>query len=121
MLNASLLAGAILLASYSNIIIKICAVRHGAGPANSDIMSYFLSMAQDPWVWTSAFAVALAAGLWFQILRRVELSIAQPVMALTFVLVPLAAAFFLDEALSPLRLAGIGTILFGVTLVAVSA
>jgi drug/metabolite transporter (DMT)-like permease len=121
MLNAALLTGVILLASYSNIIIKIRAVRHGGGLTNSSIASYFLTMAMDPWVWTSAIAVALAAALWLQVLRRVELSIAQPIMALTFVLAPLAAALFLNESLPPLRLGGIGLILLGVIFVARTA
>jgi drug/metabolite transporter (DMT)-like permease len=74
-------------------------------------------MALDPWVWSTVSA-AVATGLLYLIaLRELELGIAQPLFALVFVLVPLAATFILGEHLPPLRIAGLVLIFVGVMLV----
>ncbi len=121
MTSALFLAAAILLACYSNIVIKMRATVLGGGPNKQDIISYFLSMAFDPMVWTAVVAFVSATVLWLLVIRRVELSVAQPIMALIFVLVPLAASVFLGETLPPLRIAGIVCISLGVFLIARTA
>jgi multidrug transporter EmrE-like cation transporter len=121
MTNALYLAVAILLNSYSNIVIKVRATDLGSARADKGIASYIVSMALDPWVWTAAVAFASAALLWLLVVRRIDLSVAQPAMALVFVIVPLAAMQFLGEPMPPLRMAGIALILLGVIFVARTA
>jgi drug/metabolite transporter (DMT)-like permease len=55
------------------------------------------------------------------VLSRVNLSFAYPMIALTYVLVPLAAWLFLNEpAIPPIRWVGMCVIIVGVVLVAQS-
>ena len=62
---------------------------------------------------------AVGAVIWLIVLSRVDLSFAYPMIALTYVLVPLAAWLFLNEpAIPPMRWIGMGVIIAGVVLVA---
>ena len=63
---------------------------------------------------------AAAVMVWLQVLSRMALSIAFPLMGLSYVLVYLGAAAWpaLDEPLSLQRFAGTGLIMCGVALVA---
>ncbi|MBC7241645.1 MAG: multidrug resistance protein [Anaerolineae bacterium] len=63
----------------------------------------------------------VGAFIWLIVLSRANLSYAYPMIALTYVLVPLAAWLFLNEpAIPPLRWAGMALIIVGVALVAQS-
>lgn len=62
---------------------------------------------------------AVGAVIWLVVLSRVNLSYAYPMIALTYVLVPLAAWLFLNEPAIPLmRWVGMGVIIVGVIIVA---
>ena len=62
--------------------------------------------------------VGVAATAWILAIRKLDLGVAQPVMALVFIAVPIASYFFLNEALPPLRVAGLVLITLGVFIVA---
>ena len=72
-----------------------------------------------PFVWLGMIVYALAIMVWLQVLSRMDLSIAFPMMSLSYVLVYLGAALWpaLDEAITVGRLAGTGLIMCGVALV----
>lgn len=55
---------------------------------------------------------------WIYLLRTTELSKVYPIMALSFVFVPLAARAFFGEEITPLYWVGIFLIVFGVGLIA---
>lgn len=78
--------------------------------------------ASIPFVWAGMIVYAAAVMVWLQVLSRMALSIAFPLMSLSYVLVYLGAAAWpaLDEALSLYRFAGTGLIMCGVALVAQS-
>lgn len=61
---------------------------------------------------------ALGAVFWLTVLSRVPLSLAYPMLALTYVAIPLLAWLLLGESVSGLRWVGIGVICAGVLLVA---
>ena len=63
-----------------------------------------------PFVWLGMIVYALAIMVWLQVLSRMDLSIAFPMMSLSYVLVYLGAALWpaLDEAITVGRLAGTG-------------
>lgn len=60
----------------------------------------------------------VAAVLWLVVLSQWDLSYAYPMLALTYMLVPLAAHYFLDESIPRGRWAGIFIVLIGVIVVA---
>jgi drug/metabolite transporter (DMT)-like permease len=78
-------------------------------------------LALDPWVWSAVIAAIITGLLYIIALRQFELSLAEPLFALVFVLVPLAAVLILGEHLPPLRIAGLVLIFVGVVLVAQTA
>ena len=56
--------------------------------------------------------------VWLDILSHLDLNLAYPLLALSYVLVPLLALVFLGEKMPMARWVGIGVIIFGVILVA---
>ena len=111
---------AIVLMAYANIVLKL---RIAALGGNSSVswLSYLFSMMLDLWTW-SALAAAVTTGLLYVVLlRTLDLSVVEPLFALVFVVVPLAAMFILGEHLPPLRIAGLVLIFVGVVLVGYTA
>ena len=112
----SLILIAVVLMAYANVAAKLRATVLDASGAAS-WPSYILSLARDPWSWTVGIAAFVAGLLYIIALRQLELSVAQPLFALVFAVVPLAAVFILGEPLPPLRIAGLVLIFVGVILV----
>ena len=111
---------AVVLMAYANVVLKLRIAALGGGSSVS-WLSYILSMMLDPWTW-SALIAAIVTGLLYVIaLRQLELSVVEPLFALVFVLVPLAAVLILGEHLPPLRIVGLVLIFIGVILVGQTA
>jgi drug/metabolite transporter (DMT)-like permease len=80
----------------------------------------------DGWTWSSArnllsptlmlamLLYALATVMWVYALRTVPLTVAFPIYALTFIIVPVLAYFFAGEPLTLKTLAGAAVIMLGV-------
>jgi drug/metabolite transporter (DMT)-like permease len=89
------------------LLFKLVSVRLVSG---SDI----LTLATD-WRLITALTVYASATLaWIWVLREVPLSRAYPFAALTYIIVPVGAAFFLNEGVSPIYWGGIALIIAGV-------
>jgi len=74
-----------------------------------------------PYVILGLAMYVVGAFIWLIVLSRANLSYAYPMVALTYVLVPLAAWLLLNEPpIPPLRWAGMALIIAGVILVAQS-
>lgn len=61
---------------------------------------------------------AMGAVFWLLVLSQLDLSLAYPMLALTYILIPLAAQFILGEQVPPLRWVGIGIVFAGVVVIA---
>ena len=111
---------AVVLMAYANIVLKL---RIGALGGNSSVswLSYLLAMMLDPWTWSALIAAVATGLLYVVLLRNLDLSVVEPLFALVFVVVPLAAMFILGEHLPPLRIAGLVLIFIGVVLVGQTA
>jgi drug/metabolite transporter (DMT)-like permease len=83
--------------------------------------AYFLSMMLDPLTWSALIAVVVTGLLYVSSLWQLELSVMEPLFALVFVAVPLAAMLILGEYLPPLRIVGLVLIFVGVILVGQTA
>jgi drug/metabolite transporter (DMT)-like permease len=106
--------------AYANVVLKLRIAALGGGSSVS-WLSYILSMMLDPWTWSALIAAIVTGLLYVVALRQLELSVVEPLFALVFVLVPLAAAFILGEHLPPLRIVGLVFIFVGVILVGQTA
>lgn len=63
----------------------------------------------------------LSAALWVYLLTKLDVSVVQPILALTYVVTPILAIMFINETVPPARWLGIVVIVFGVFLVARTA
>ena len=75
----------------------------------------------QPLVLADVFFYGLGALAWISVLRRMDLSLAYPFLALNFVLIALVSRFFLGEEVPLLRWAGILIIVGGILVVARSS
>ncbi len=104
----------------ANIVLKL-RITVLAGDKSASWLAYLLSLMFDPWTWSALIAAVVTGTLYVISLRQLEISVVQPLFALVFVVVPLAAMFFLGEHLPPLRILGLVLIFIGVILVGQTA
>ncbi len=62
-------------------------------------------------------AYGLSSLFWIVVLSKIDLSLAYPMLALNYVLVPLTACLFLGEQVPALRWMGIGVVIVGVVII----
>ena len=74
-------------------------------------------LAQHPGILGGLTCYAISVVVWIVALSRVEVSIAYPMLSIGYVVNAVAAYYLLGEAVTPLRLAGIGVIIVGVFIV----
>ena len=71
-----------------------------------------------PETWYALLVYAMSAVFWLWVLARAQLSLAYPILSLTFPIVLSLSAFYFAEVISPMRWAGVGIIVLGVSLLA---
>lgn len=74
-------------------------------------------VASSPFIIGGLVLYGLGAVSWLAVLSRVPLSLAYPLLAIGYIVIPLLAWLLFRESLSPLRWAGILVIALGVILV----
>lgn len=79
---------------------------------------FLYAMFLDPWVLSGLAAALAASATWMLAVRTANLSAIYPVMALTFVIIPVLAVVTFGERLAPVQMLGIALIVVGVALAA---
>jgi multidrug transporter EmrE-like cation transporter len=104
----------VMLTVYGQIAIKWQVLKAGTLPeALPDKIVFLFQLLLNPWV-ISAFAAALLASVfWMAAMTKLQLSYAYPFMSLAFVLVMVASAFFFNEPMTPLKIAGVSLVILG--------
>jgi len=74
-------------------------------------------MFTNPLIMVGLVCYAFSALGWLAVLSRLDLSYAYPMLAIMYVLIPLASRIFLGEAIPPLRWLGIFVVVLGVIIV----
>lgn len=106
----------LMLTVYGQIMIKWRVLQHADRTGANNAAAYLFTIFTDIWV-LSGFAAAVVAGVcWVLALRGAALSFVYPFMALSFVLVPVFAAWLLDEKINVVQVAGMAMIVGGVSL-----
>jgi multidrug transporter EmrE-like cation transporter len=117
----ALLLFSVVLSTGAQILLKV-----GMTPANKGadagvgLSAALLNAALSPWVIGGLSAYVASAVVWLFVLSKVDVSRAYPCVALGFALTAMAGHFLLGEPVSAARIIGIGIIVAGVVLVAVS-
>ena len=86
--------------------------------AGTNAMPLGLRLAIEPHILGGLACYGISVVVWVIALSRVPVSIAYPMLSIGYVVNAVAAWYLLGEALTPLRLTGIGIIIAGVFLVA---
>lgn len=105
-----------LLSALGGVFLKLGAMRLPPIHGVFELIQIFLN-------WRIMAGLALyfiPAVIWILLLRKVELSLLQPLMSMVYVVTPLLAAYFLSEHVSVARWAGIAVIVVGVIMISKS-
>jgi len=118
-LSFSLVFAAIVLGTAAQLLLK--AGTNAVGPfafSLENALPVGLRLALEPRIVGGAGCYAVSLVVWIMALSRTEVSIAYPMVSVGFALNALLAWWLLGEAVTPLRMLGIGVIIVGVYLVA---
>ena len=103
----------VLIVAFGQLLFKFVALRF---PHGTELTGFFSDQTAMLALGSALTLYAGATGLWLYALRSLPLSAAYPFLALSFVIVPVAAAVFLEERLSLYDLFGGMLIVAGIYL-----
>ncbi|MGO8754185.1 MAG: EamA family transporter [Gallionellaceae bacterium] len=81
----------------------------GAGPmpeGSAEKVLFLLQQFLNPWIMSGFVSAFLASLAWMAAMTRFDLNYAYPFMSLSFIIVMVFTVLFLNEQLSPQRIAG---------------
>jgi multidrug transporter EmrE-like cation transporter len=86
--------------------------------AGTNAMPLGLRLAVEPHILGGLACYAVSVVVWVVALSKVPVSVAYPMLSIGYIVNAFAAWYLFGEALSPMKLAGIGIIVLGVFVVA---
>lgn len=113
-LDVALIATCVVTSAGGQILLRVGARAAAAHSAAATLATALLT----PTVVAGIAVYALSSVFWLMVLSRVDLAIAYPLGASSYVLIGAAGAV-MGEAVTPLRMAGMGVIAIGVALIGV--
>ena len=116
-----LLIPAILLSTTGELLFKIGMNRVGSFEFTSAAVRGVLPrIVRNPYIWVGFLGFGLGAVFWLAVLSRVPLSLAYPILALSYFVVVIEAWLFLHERVTWKRMLGVTVIVVGVVIVGLS-
>lgn len=92
----------------------------GVNFAGGQIVSGLRTVLTDPYIIGGFLFYGLSAVLWLDVLSKLDISLAFPLVSLTYVFTLFIGKFLFDETITPTRVLGVLVIIAGVILVAQS-
>jgi multidrug transporter EmrE-like cation transporter len=118
-INLLLIFLAILLGTAAQLFLKAGTTAVGQFAFTLDnALPVGMKLAFEPRILAGVACYAVSLIAWIMALSRTEVSVAYPMVSIGFALNALLAWWLLGEAVTPLRMLGIGVIIAGVYLVA---
>ncbi len=118
-INFSLLMTGVLLNAGAQLLLKAGTNSVGMFEFSRDnILPVGWKLATEPHIIGGIGCYVVSVLVWIMALSRVEVSIAYPMLSIGYVVNALAAWYLFGEAITPMRLTGIGIIIIGVYMVA---
>ena len=118
-ISFSLLMTGVLLNAGAQLLLKAGTNSVGVFEFSRDnILPVGWRLATEPHIVGGLACYAISIVVWVMALSRVEVSVAYPLLSIGYVVNAIAAWYLFGEAVTPMRLAGIGIIIVGVCLVA---
>ena len=110
------LALTLALTVYGQLVVKSRSLHFAALSAGGSKLSYLTAMFTDVLVLSGLAAAVIAGASWMLAIERTGVGYAYPFMALSFVVVPLAAALLFGEPVSRGQSVGLAMIVVGVAI-----
>lgn len=109
--------------TLAHLFFKKSAIPESALQINNPAgaLIFLKAIFSSPFLWCGLLLVFLVFIIWSTILSKIDLSVAVAVCSFSYILVPIAAIFFLHENIGILRWIGIFFILIGIIFVALSS
>ena len=104
--------------ALAQVVLRKAMLTLGALPPLNQPIQVGLVLIGNVWLWAGMFCYAASIGLWLAVLSRVQVSAAYPMLSIGYIVNAVAAWYLFGEALSTMKLAGIGVIVAGVFIVA---
>ena len=119
LLSFSLILFGVLLNAAAQLLLKAGTRGFGAiSFTRGNALSLGWQLGTEPHIFAGLVCYAISVVVWIMALSRVEVSIAYPMLSIGYVVNALAAWYLFGEAVTVMRLGGIGIILIGVYIVA---
>ena len=114
--------GSISLNACAQIALRKTMLAVGAAPNHLEgVLAFAFAIVTNPWFILGMSCYAVSIGAWLMVLSKVEVSAAYPLLSIGYVITAIVGALFLGEHVGLARIAGIGLICGGLTLIAQSA
>lgn len=118
-ISFSLLMTGVLLNAGAQLLLKAGTNAVGVFEFSSNnVLPIGMKLATEPHIVGGIGCYVISVVVWILALSRIEVSIAYPLLSIGYVVNALAAWYLFGEAVTPLRITGIGVIILGVYLVA---
>ena len=75
---------------------------------------------KEPKLWGGLFLFGISALFWLVVLSRVNLSVAYPIVGISYIIIVAVARFLLHEHVPPLRWVGVTVIAIGIAIIGLS-
>lgn len=122
-ISALLLVVSVGFATGGQVMLKSAMTSVGriGTPEASDLGATALRAAKEPKLWVGLVLFGISALFWLIVLSRVDLSLAYPMVGLSYVVVVVVARVALHEDVPALRWLGVVVIALGIALVGLSS
>jgi drug/metabolite transporter (DMT)-like permease len=123
LISAALLIVSVVLATAGQLTLKAAMSsigRIGTAQVNDATQTVFKAV-KEPLLWIGLALFGLSAVFWLVVLSRVDLSIAYPLVGVSYIVVVSLARFLYHEHVPTLRWMGVSLIALGIALVGVSS
>jgi len=112
---------AIFFVLLSTIIISVAQVFYKFASQNLNSSSLISSLLLNPYLFIGLAFYGIAALLLIFSLKNGEVSTIYPMIAASYLWVFILSNYFFDEAITPIKLAGVGVIILGITVLGASS
>ena len=117
-ISFSLLMTGVMLNAGAQLLLKAGTNTIGVFEFSRDnIVPIGWKLATEPHIVGGLACYVISVVVWVMALSRVEVSVAYPLLSVGYVVNAIAAWYLFGEAVTPMRLTGIGVIIIGVCLV----
>ena len=110
----------VLFAVAGQLTLKSAMDNVGRIGKHSAIGETLVRAAKEPRLWTGLVLFGVSAVFWLVVLSRVRLSVAYPVVGISYIVIVLLARYRLHEHVPPLRWVGVTVIAIGIAIIGLS-